>query len=625
MTLQLLRSHRRPHDNAELRRTTHDRAPSHNAPARKSDALHFFDARGICIDAMPPLNALLTSLLDLACAERRKVILPLVDHPSEMVLERDGDTLYVSHYTLDNPPELYHWDQAIHYRELLDFSIEALQQSIDTSSTPQQDKALIDRAFNTVIAPDIEGRPHAVVFRANTQANSKVRVQGLEFGFTASVRPSVDKRAQDIDFSDLHALLFQGSMWVWFQGKRIPLIKGPIALAVQHMLRLADRIVDHWMHGRPGNYSFCTHNLRMGMRLNPQGHVELKFSDAQHTHLRIPSMQIRDVVLPLVRLAAAMTRSLVRVDQQQRRNLYVRELRDLMRSLRRRVMTDPAQEGFTNQNPNRLQALRHAQDKPDSTSALNASTSTLPALQFEARWSAEIDGLDIGSTFYCGDRFIIRHADMLSALSSDTGQTLWSRPCGPITVIGQTLLDLSHPEHIELCDIKQGESFARIDARAPTNCQQTLLSVNSPHIPPTCLLLTQDHHCIAFDLRHGQMRWRLRHYHHAQLHAACSGRVVVMAADHHTLIALDALQGDILWRFSARAQFTSTPVIFDDTVVVFSGDIGHANCRAIGIDLLSGAARWECELKAPRTSAALAMNDCVLCTQLLKPPSLKTK
>jgi len=66
------------------------------------------------------------------------------------------------------------------------------------------------------------------------------------------------------------------------------------------------------------------------------------------------------------------------------------------------------------------------------------------------------------------------------------------------------------------------------------------------------------------------------------------GRVFVAAMDGHTLYALDALSGEVLWRFTAGGRIDSPPTVFEGLVLFGSHD-GHVYCLRAD----SGALGWQ--------------------------------
>ena len=102
-----------------------------------------------------------------------------------------------------------------------------------------------------------------------------------------------------------------------------------------------------------------------------------------------------------------------------------------------------------------------------------------------------------------------------------------------------------------------------------------------------------DDYLYALDSRTGQQRWRFK-ISGTGTSAAVLGDVVYIASQDDHLYALDADTGQERWRWRAADGFTSSPVVVEDTVYVFSGSYSAEENQGhvFALDAATGEERW---------------------------------
>lgn len=559
------------------------------------------------VDApMPPIADVLSALLALAEGRREKSTLPLGTTPAELVLVRRGPRVLVSYLVVDGAPELRALDRPVPLHELLP-RCAALATELASADSDPTSRALTlrlaDRALEATIA-DTTFEPEPVRHIGGAHERPSARVP-LAFGFEAEIVPCADAPRASTASSDVHALLFRGSLFVWARGRRIPLLRGPIMLAALRMVAATRALCEAAAASRPANVRLRAGTFVVGVRLDRDGTVALTLGSDDEGPLTIPELRLEEAALPILRLASDLVRALVSVDRSQSRNLRVTALRDEVRALRRLVRAGapkPA-SSIVHDDPDRLRASAAATPVPPP----RASVAPPRTLRFERRWQAEVEGLDAASTFLCGDRLIVATPRHTVAFARDDGEILWSHrePAAASFMTGRVLVRLGNDGRVVLCDPRDGEAYAEA-LIAPRVGAPTGLLAGGGAIPPVAVLAEGRDRLSAIDLRNGELRWRFDAPGRGSFSLRRAGRILLVASGDAALCAVDVATGELLWRFVAEgARFACAPAIDGDVVIAASGEPGGSEGALYAVDLFSGRGLWERALDAAPASGPI--------------------
>jgi len=563
--------------------------------------------------ALPPVSDILSAAIALAEGTRRKSILPLAVSPAELVLLRRGSDALVSYYLGGGTPDVRVLDRAVPLRVLLDGAAEAAARRSSTVSDPTS-RRLLRRLADRALEVDVrEARQPAepVLKRAGAIDQPRGDVP-LAFGFEASITPVADLPRQTTAHSDVHALLFEGALWAWIRDRRVPLLKGPIMLAVSRMVAAVRSLTEAQEKRRPANVRLRAAGFTIGVRVARKGDspVQLTLGPPDAPKVTIPELTFEEAALPILRLASDVLRALVSVDRSQTRNLRVSSLREEVRALRRRVRAErPRVRGFVHDNPERLR-LAHQ----EALSRLpNADPVPAPrALRFEKRWEVEVEGLDAASTFLCGDRLIVATPRHTVALARDDGRLLWGhdQPASVSFMTGRVLARLGSDGRLALCDIERGETFAEARLAPRTGGVPCGILAAGGDAPPVVVLAEGHSDLVAVDLRNGELRWRYASDGSGTFGLRRAGRILIVTSGDGTVSALDVVTGELLWRFAVDGErFVLRPAVSDDVVLAVSGEVGRDGGGLYGVDLFSGRALWKRRLDVPPASEPITASD----------------
>ena len=562
---------------------------------------------------LPALGDLATALLLLARGKRRKVLLPLGETTGEFALLRQGSEVLVSLYDTGPEPWVRVLDRSISLESLLRTCALALAEEVVAESDPLQQRVLQKLAEQTTRASirheRVEHAP-AVVRKGGTLQDPGHRT-ALAFGFSAAFLPSSELPSDGPYAADVHALLFQGSLWTFIRGHRVLLDKGPIMLTVQRLVDAVARLIDAASRASSAHLRFRAGRSQVTLRLSRQGRVRIGFALAGASPLILEALSVREVALPILRLASELSRASIAVDRAQARNLRMRAFRDEVRRLRRSLSARGEKEGFVNADPDRLR-LKESVEEPAPTYIDSAESRHL---RFSERWLLAVDGLDSSSTFFCGDRLVLATEEHVVALSRDQGEMLWSHRSegSSVMMAGKVLMTLERDGLLQLRSVEDGDSYAstrlRLSPLATLGCSLPA----SAHTPPIAVLEERGRGLVAIDLRHGEARWHFECRQSTPLRLRRAGRLVLVASGEGVLQAIDIVSGEVVWRFRARGPFACDPGVSRDLVHIVAQQ-GSEGSVLFGLELYSGELLWQRRLDASPTTAPIAAGPHTLLT-----------
>lgn len=600
-----------------IRPSSVSRAPSSATPRSQGpDALR--DLRQLIFGSphphpLPSICDLLSAAIALAEGTRRKSILPLAIAPAELVLLRRGSDALVSYYELDSTPDVRVLDRALPLRQVLDVAAEAAARLGASDSDPTSRRLMLrlaDRARDLRVQDAREVA--APILKRGGALDAPRGEVPLAFGFEASIVPVADPPRQTTAHSDLHALLFDGALWAWVRGRRIPLLRGPIMVAISRMVAAVRAMLEASSKGRAANVRLRAGSFTVAVRVaRGTGAVQLSFGAPRGAQVTVPELTVEEAALPILRLASDVLRALISVDRGQTRNLRVSSLREEVRTLRRRarVRREPTRS-LVHDDPERLR-LAHRASRPELPA--DPSSSLAPrALRFETRWESEVEGLDAASTFLCGDRLVVATPRHTVALARDDGRLLWGhpQPASASFMTGTVLVRLANDGRLALCDVEDGGTFAEARLVPRTEGPPCGILAAGHDAPPVAVLAEGRDGLVAVDLRNGELRWRFSAEGTGELALRRAGRILLVANGAGAVSALDVVTGELLWRLGVDGErFVARPAVSGDVVVVVGGEAGGDRGRLYGVDLFSGEMLWHRRLDVAPASEPIATMD----------------
>ena len=556
--------------------------------------------------AFPRVGQVAHALVSLARGQQRKVLLPLAEGPFEVALVRCEGDVACSYYSTESMPDVAVLDRRIPLGQAMRVVAASLRLA------PGQNSALVDHRLAELLERTaIQSVPEATRSERSGGELGTPR-KALAFGFRAAIAPT-DPPLQGTsaalsDRADVHALLFEGHLWGYARGRRIDLARGPILLPVQRMVAAVRAVLEAHEAERPAHVRRRYRDFTIALRLTT-GASETSITLAGGTDtVTVTSLDLHQAALPILGLASDLLRALTSADRCQARNLRVRALREEVRRLRR-ILRRPLQgDGFTNRDPDRLRPM-HAESS--STRPAPQPVSAAPRrLRFTERWKVEVDELDAGSTFLCGDRILVSSPRHTVAICRDRGAALWVREGigGASWMVGTTLLRQASQGHLELCRVQDGETFATVPLTPTAGRPPRALHVGGTDLPPAAVITEGSNRLVAIDLRTGEPRWRFACA-EGPVDVRRAGPVLLVTSADGAINALSTATGEIAWRYCDRARFASRPAVVLETVIGVVGGQGGSPSHAVALDLYSGELKWRRPLDRAAGATPISLAD----------------
>jgi len=596
------------------------------------------------------LRDLALAVVDLACGVRRRAAVRFYETPWELGFERidegtRGASLIAIHLVRNGgDAEVAVHDRRAPLAEVVRgtrAAIATLLERMDES--PEGRSAVLaselasarDALDRLIEAEPPPSQPHEeVVAVVEPEPGLKCSLGGeLPLRITAG---GAEPEAE-VETSDVHALLGRGRMRVVVRGRTKELGDVHTFLVAERLVELGSKLLDAWERGRALNTRVDVGGPLVGVRLEAEGALSLTFvsCDAERSSSVFPSLEGPDLVDAVVSFGRALVRAVVRRDRHQAQNLRlqmlrrrVRELSDRLRDVARPVgpfgeadLVNPRRESYRAYlqmgEPKRPSFDGRADAKV--ASAIPANSDTPRRMRYEPRWTAEVPGIDLRATFLCGDRLVLSGASQTACVDRSDGRTLWKVPTVRATSLPSAggLARLRGDGKLELRDFGDGsvlwsQSCAPRSRGTPAAC-----TVSAPGLPKLLVATDGDRHLVAFDLASGEPRWRHALSRPGPIRMRRAGRLLVVSSDEAQLIALDVIDGRVVWRVRDRLRFSAPAAIEREDLVAIAGEPGGL-ARLHSIDTLSGARRYERTLDAAvATDAAplLIGTTCVVTTR----------
>ncbi|MDB4975048.1 MAG: putative cell surface protein [Myxococcaceae bacterium] len=558
---------------------------------------------------LPPLTDLLAVLLALAEGTRRKALLPLASSTGEFAFVRRGEQVLVSYYDGGPVPQVFVRDRPLGLCELLASTTAATleQSALWPSASQEHAQSITDRARRTVVKVDPLPTPSVVVRRAG--ALHAPEGAALAFGFSVKLSPGEAIAVESGTRADVHALLFDGELWAFARGRRVTLVRGPVFPAVARMVSAARSAVEAWEAQRAASLKLKAGEFGISLRIGKNGEARLSLaskSGAAGESVTLPQLDLASTLLPILRLASDLVRTVVSTDRAQSKNLRLAALRDEVRALRRILRTRSAQKSFVNRDPELLRAssVNLTAREPTGTHSLSEASGRL---RLSLRWRAEVDGLDAASTFLCGDRIIVATPRSQLALSREDGELLWMREASATATFmaGTSLLCASPDGELTLCDLDDGQVYARTHLAPRVGGAMLGMFAGARGAPPIAVLTEGRDRLVAVDTRTGTPRWRFRSHGRGEFKLTRAGRILLVVSGDSTLDAIDVATGEVAWRWSDPGRLSLTAAVTRDHAIAISSQ-GPGASALLCFDLFSGQLVFRKELVDTPTVGPIA-------------------
>ncbi len=599
-------------------------APRSEARPRPSEVLDLF-VHGANVTARVPerhascvLRDLAWAMSDLVRVPRGKRIVRFYEDAWELCVERLGVHATLSVYRGGADPTVVVYDRLVDFGEMLDSTLEA----IDARLARSEDGALaLDlREARKALQGSRDGAPvfDVPLPEAQTVAVEIDRDAPIAFSTEFAMRPGPMRAAPDgedddlelsssadanVERADLHALLVRGRMRAEIRGRSVDLGQAFPFLFAERMLELVRAAIDSWERAQPSFARRDAGGVMIGLRVQTSDAAPAALTIAaaesagrERMVSTFPELPLFDVVEATLSFGRAFVRALVRRDRTQAGNLrlaaFRRDLRalgDAFREVRRR-------DARINHAPESYRAFAQ-QVRPKSEGEAGSLAGT--RLRYQQRWRALVPGIDLRSTFLCGDRIVIGGATELFCLDRTTGELVWQKrtPRGASVVTPSGIARIAPDGSIALHDLATGDIGLRtwIAPRISGPCAGAV--VNTAGLPRLLVLTEGERHIVAVDLTSGEARWRYAWGRGGALRLKRVGKLLYVSSGDSALSAVDVQTGAVVWRIRDRLRFRAAPTVDHDALFAVAGGVGSA-AALHSVDPYSGQVSWSARIPA---------------------------
>ncbi len=565
--------------------------------------------------ATAALRDLATSAAALGKRATGKTIVRFYDEPWELCLERFGDVAALSVYRSGVDPRVTVHDARVPFLEIIDSLEDAVSLALERKSASDAILFDLERAREALRSVDRTARGTFVTEAAQVTIEVD-RDAPVALGADFALRPGAASPEADspkVERADLHALLFRGRVRAEARGRAIELGEGHPFVFAERFLEIAAASLEAWERGQERFVRQEGGGIVIGMRLAPDGDVALTLAGKSGASYTFPSLAIVDVVECALAFGRALVRGILRRDRSQCMNLrlgaFRRSLRDTESSLRELYRDDVVLN--TEPEPYRAFAER-ARDAADAPTNLAAGK-----LRYVPRWRALVPGIDLRSTFLCGDRIVVGATLETFCLERATGEVIWRVPTVRATsvVTPGGVARLVPDGHLEVHDFGTGEVSLRARIRPRLGGPTGGAVVNAPGLPKLLIVTEGERHLVAIDLASAEPRWRYAWGRGGALRLKRGGRLLYVASGDSALTAVDVQSGEVVWRARSRLRFRSAPVLDHDALFAVAGGM-NSLAELWCFDPFSGEVRFRCPVsEGPVTveGQPLALGSVVVC------------
>jgi outer membrane protein assembly factor BamB len=536
------------------------------------------------------------AIADLQSGVRSRVVLQLYSAAEtwELGIEADGPEALLTVYRTGNSPEVSIEERRIALQVLRDGVLNGLESAKVHPCPTAVRRALLASEQALRMSPATLVPPRR---RTQEVAITPRPVRGL--AFRADTRLRVVERAattDQVERSDLHALLCHGSFGVSARGRTWKVPDASIFLVAERLLELAEAAVHAQQSACPLFRRVQVGNVRLGVRLAPaDGPLAVSLGSTlagQSPGVTFPELEPSVFAQSVIAFVASLHDAITRADPSQSQNLRLQTLNVAATRLAELCHPQHDQENLVNANPDAYRRFAV------SASPTSGRWEKGAGLRFSLRFTASVPQIDLKSTVFCGDSLIVGSHRETSCLDPLTGATRWRVATARAATIGTPagLVRLFPDGRLAGHDLDTGNPrFAlRLTPRAQGGACGAVIF--APGLPRLLAICEGDRRVTAVDLVSGEVRWRYTARRPAPLRIRRAGRLLMVAGGDSVLVALDATTGDVVWRACDRLPFSGDiSVVGNDVFAISGGAQGNAWLHAY--DAWSGELKWRSEIE----------------------------
>lgn len=558
------------------------------------------------------------ALRELAALPSGKRLVRFYDAPWELCVERFGRSAALSVYRAGAEPQVAVYDERAPFAEVFAAVRDAVGAAVGRGSAPAAvalELIAVEAALAQVAGASLEGEQPCDV--PSTVSVDLDRDVPLAIGADLAIRAphdassvgssAVSAGGATIEHSDLHALLFRGHLRAEVRGRAVDLGVGHPFLFAERLLMLATRALEAWEQGAAQFARATGGGVVIGVRVGPEGGCSLTLGG-----YTFPALAVPDVVEGALSFGRALARAVLRRDRSQCMNLRLSAFRRALRETGDALREVCRADAKINPTPEPYRAFLTASANGNGGVPLTSAA----RLRYVQRWRALVPGIDLRSTFLCGEHLVVGAALETFCLDRKTGEIAWRTPTERATsvVTPGGIARILGDGRVEVLDFGTGETTLRTRIEPRLGGPPAGAVVNVPGLPRLLIVTEGERHLVAVDLASGERRWRFAWGRGGVLRMKRAGRLLYVAGGDSALTALDVQTGAVVWRARNRLRFRTLATLDHDTLFAVAGG-QSSQTELCAFDPWSGRERWRTSLGGPMTveGAPLVAGDVVAC------------
>ncbi|HZU81788.1 MAG TPA: PQQ-binding-like beta-propeller repeat protein [Polyangiaceae bacterium] len=559
------------------------------------------------------LRDLALALVELARRPRGKAAVRFYDEPWELCIERFGASACVSVYRTGADPLVTLYDRAVPLAEVVEAVRGAVERVLATGEPVAGSRLELAsaaerlRGLTSLAAPHDARVPEPVQVVVEPDRDAPLSF-GAEFTMRDGPPAPEDADAELVERADLHALLFRGRVRADVRGRALDLGDCHPLLVAERLVEIARRAFDAWERGLALHARGESAGVLVGVRVGAGGELALTLGGAragaggERAVYTFPALGAADLLHAALAFGRALVRAVLRHDRSQSSNLRLRPFRRALREGSEALREASQSDSKVNETPEPYRAFADALD-----GAPRPRRSAPPAarLRYTARWRAVVPGIDLRSTYLCGDRLVVGSPTEMWALDRADGRVLWRSDVlrGTSVMTPDGVARLAPDGTMCIYDLATGEAALRMRISPRAGGPMAGAVVHLPGLPRLLIVTEGEHHLVAIDLASGEPRWRWswrgprarRRGPGGVPRIKRAGRLVYFTCGDGALTALDVMTGAVVWRVRDRLRFRAPPAVTHDALFAVAGGT-HGLARLHCIDPYSGRTRWSTDI-----------------------------
>lgn len=524
------------------------------------------------------------------------------DEPWELGLQRSGEHVLVSEFVGGQTPRVEMFEVAIRYVDVRTAIVAAIDHTLSTE-LPQPGRSALRTARARLLELVIPDAGESTGSVQTVTAQRKGPHLGLSVEARVRAFPATRREAPSLERADIFSLLLPGSLQIRCASCVLDVPDSQVFLDLERLLALVEDLMRAGRAGQPLFRRVQLSNLRVTARRGPgSAPIEVGFAlrtaKATGRNTLASEMNLEPFAKSIARVCADFCQAVGRADNEQERNLRLvslaRRARELLDDLSQSSadyadLTNPEPDSYKRFAPR----LKRVASKWSET----------PAMRFLPRWVATMPGLDLSSTFLCGDRLMVGGLRETACLDRRSGEVLWKRQLRPAAcVVTPSGLVRIEPDGKLTChSLESGEvNFTcRVTPRSSGGTSGSVLYGGG--LPKLLALAEGDRQVSGIDLTTGEVKWRYTGPRSAAFKLRRAGKLLIVAGGDNRIVGLDGATGQMVWSFSAKVPFTGEVTFDHDTAFALSGAPG-STYSLHRFNPWSGQPEWSIELdERPRT------------------------